>query len=104
MKDLQVLKELSGSLQTISNRKSFLLLLVACGVYFPIFFLADVPFGLTRIKPYAGGMNILDAELFYSAEQAYQRLALFGEQGRAVYINILLGELTLMAPSAIRRR
>lgn len=88
-----MLKELSHFVQSISNRKSFLLLLVAYSIYFPIFFFADVPFGLTRIKPYAEGANILDIELFYSAEQAYQRLALFGEQGRAVYFNILMGDL-----------
>jgi hypothetical protein len=48
---------------------------------------------LSRIKPYAQGTNILDVELFYTAEQAYQRLALFGAQGRAVYFNILMGDL-----------
>jgi hypothetical protein len=88
-----VLKKLSHLLNRISNRKSFLLLLVAYGIYFPVFFFSDVPFGLTRIKPYAEGKNILDVELFYTAEQAYQRLALFGEHGRAVYFNILMGDL-----------
>lgn len=70
-----------------------MLLLAAYGIYMPVFFFADVPFGLSRIKPYAQGTNILDVELFYTAEQAYQRLALFGEQGRAVYFNILMGDL-----------
>ncbi len=88
-----MLKKLSQVLQKISNRKTFLLLLVAYSIYFPIFFFADVPFGLTRIKPYAAGTTLLDVELFYSAEQAYQRLALFGEQGWAVYFTILMGDL-----------
>ena len=93
LESLKVVKKLSHFVQSISNRKSFLLLLVAYSIYAPVFFFADVPFGLTRIKPYAEGTNILDVELFYSAEQAYQRLALFGEQGRAVYFNILMGDL-----------
>ena len=88
-----MIKKLSHFVQNISSRKSFLILLVAYSIYFPIFFFADVPFGLVSIKPYAEGTNILDVELFYSAEQAYQRLALFGEQGRAVYFNILMGDL-----------
>jgi hypothetical protein len=88
-----MLKRLDHLLQQFSNRKSFLLLLAAYALYMPVFFFADVPFGLSRIKPYAQGTNILDVELFYTAEQAYQRLALFGAQGRAVYFNILMGDL-----------
>lgn len=88
-----MLKKLNHRLQQFSSRRSFLLLLAAYGIYMPVFFFADVPFGLSRIKPYAQGTNILDVELFYTAEQAYQRLALFGEQGRAVYFNILMGDL-----------
>ncbi len=72
-------------MQQTSNRKNFLVLLAAYTLYFPVFFFADVPFGVIRIKPYAQGSNILDVDLFYTAEQAYQRLALFGEQGRAVF-------------------
>jgi hypothetical protein len=90
---MKVLKKLQYRLNQISSRKSFLLLLVAYGIYFPVFFFLDVPFGLSRIEPYAQGTSILDVELFYSAEQAYERLALFGEQGRAVYFNILMGDL-----------
>jgi hypothetical protein len=90
---LNVLQKLSHRLQRFSNRKSFLLLLAAYAFYMPVFFFADVPFGLSSIKPYAQGTNILDVELFFTAEQAYQRLALFGEQGRAVYFNILMGDL-----------
>ena len=88
-----MLQQLSHRLAQFSSRKSFFLLLAAYAIYMPVFFFADVPFGLSRIKPYAQGTNILDVELFYTAEQAYQRLALFGEQGRAVYFNILMGDL-----------
>jgi hypothetical protein len=88
-----VLKKLNLLLQEFSNQKNFFLLLAAYAIYMPVFFFADVPFGLSRIKPYARGTNILDVELFYTAEQAYQRLTLFGEQGRAVYFNILMGDL-----------
>ena len=88
-----MLRNLSHLLQHVSSRKNFLLLLVAYSIYFPIFFFADVPFGLSRIKPYANGTTILDVELFYTAEQAYQRITLFGDQGRAVYFNILMGDL-----------
>jgi hypothetical protein len=96
-KGLNVLQKLSHRLQQFSSRKSLCLLLAAYAVYMPVFFFADVSFGLSRIKPYAQGTNILDVELFYTAEQAYRRLALFGEQGRAVYFNILMGDLVYPA-------
>lgn len=88
-----MLKKLNHLLQQFSSRKSLLLLLAAYAIYMPVFFFADVPFGLSRIKPYAQGKEHPDVELFYTAEQAYPRLALFGEQGRAVYFNILMGDL-----------
>jgi hypothetical protein len=36
-------------------------------------------------------------ETYYTAEQAYQRLALFGEPGRATYLRILMGDLVYPA-------
>jgi len=84
-------------IQRLSNRRNFLILLSAYCIYFPIFFFANVPFGLTRIKPYAAEMKILDLELFYTADQAFHRLDLFGEQGRKVYSTILMGDLVYPA-------
>lgn len=88
-----MLAKLNQSFQQLANRRAFLVLLAAYCIYFPIFFFANVPFGITAIRPYAAGAEILDVELFYTAEQAYERLALFGEQGRAVYLHILMGDL-----------
>ena len=56
-----------------------------------------MPFGLSKIKPYAGNASILDVETYYTAAQAYQRLDLFGEQGRAAYLRILMGDLVYPA-------
>ena len=88
-----MLAKLSSFIQRISNQRSFFLLLLAYGGYFVIFFYADVPFGLSKIKPYAGNTSILDVETYYTAAQAYQRLDLFGEGGRAAYQKILMGDL-----------
>ena len=88
-----MLTKLSSLIRRVSNRRSFLILLVTYGVYFSIFFYADVPFGISQIKPYAGRAGILDVETYYTAAQAYQRLDLFGEQGRATYQRILMGDL-----------
>lgn len=86
-----------GLLHRFAARKTLLVFLVAYAVYFPIFFFADVPFGLKRIQPYAAGTGILDVEFFYTADAAYRRLALFGEPGRAVYRAILMGDLVYPA-------
>jgi len=88
-----MLTKLSSFIQKISTLNSFIILLIAYGIYFPIFFFANVPFGISQIKPYAGGSGILDVETFYNATQAYQRLDLFGEGGRAAYQRILMGDL-----------
>lgn len=84
---------LNNQLREFANRRTFIALLLAYCIYTPIFFFADVPFGLSAIRPYASGSNILDVEFFYTATQAYDRFALFGEQGRASYVHILMGDL-----------
>lgn len=89
-----MIANLSSFIQKASNRNTFLVLLVLYILYFWVFFYADVPFGLSRMAPYTGGdVNILDMEMYYTAEQAYQRFAMFGQQGRAVYLIILTGDL-----------
>lgn len=92
-----MLVKFGQSMQRFANWRVFLILLVAYGIYFPIFFFADVPFGITAIRPYASGAGILDVELFYTAEQAYERLDLLGEQGRMAYLHVLLGDLVYPA-------
>jgi len=87
-----MVSKISLFLQTIASRKSFLILLIAYGIYFPIFFFGNVPFGLSQIKPYSGGASILDVETYYTTTQAYQRLELFGEGGRAAYLRIFMGD------------
>ena len=88
-----MLDKLNNHLRQLSSPKVLIALLIAYGIYMPIFFFADVPFGLSTIRPYAAGTNVLDVEFFYTATQAYDRLTLFGEPGRAAYLNILKGDL-----------
>jgi hypothetical protein len=88
-----VLENLNNYLRQLASRRVLIALLLAYGIYAPIFFFADVPFGLSAIRPYATGTNILDVEFFYTATQAYDRLTLFGAQGRATYLSILTGDL-----------
>lgn len=88
-----MLEQVNRLVQRRATRRSLLVLLIAYCIYFPIFFFANVPFGITAIQPYASQGGILDAEFFYSSAQAYERLASFGEQGRATYLHILVGDL-----------
>ena len=88
-----MLIQLSSALYKHATAKTFGLLLLAYGIYMPVFFYANVPFGLTQIAPYAANGGILDLDFFYSAAQAYQRLAGFGPDGRATYLRILMGDL-----------
>ena len=92
-----MITRLSSLIQKVSNWKIFCVLLVVYALYFSVFFYADVPFGLSKIKPYAGDTSILDVEMYYTPEQAYQRLAILGEQGRAAYMRILMGDLVYPA-------
>jgi hypothetical protein len=88
-----VLEQVNLLVQRLATRRSLLVLLIAYCIYFPIFFFANVPFGITAIQPYASQGGILDVEFFYTSAQAYERLTSFGEQGRAIYLHILMGDL-----------
>jgi hypothetical protein len=92
-----MLNSLNNHLRQFASRKAFFALLLAYIIYTPIFFFANVPFGISAIRPFAAGTKILDVEFFYTAKQAYDRLTLFGEQGRATYLNILKGDLVYPA-------
>jgi len=96
-KGVVVLNSLNNHLRQFSSRRAFIALLLAYSIYMPIFFFANVPFGISAIRPYAAGTNILDVEFFYTATQAYDRFTLFGEQGRATYLTILKGDLVYPA-------
>ncbi|MBI5353738.1 MAG: hypothetical protein HZB50_13935 [Chloroflexi bacterium] len=88
-----MLSKLSSMVRRITNLKSFLILLVLYTVVFATFFYADVPFGLNKMRQYAGAVNILDLKFFYTAPQAYETLDLLGEQGRAIYLRILTADM-----------
>lgn len=88
-----MLKTLSSALDRRATGTAFVVLLLAYGLYMPVFFYANVPFGLMQIAPFAVNGSILDLDFFYTAAQAYQRLAGFGAAGRATYLRILMGDL-----------
>lgn len=73
--------------------KSLTKLLVAYCLYAPMFFYSAAPYSVAAIEPYAARGGILDVEMFYTAQQAYDRIASFGESGRAVYLHILMGDM-----------
>ena len=85
--------KLSSMVRRITSLKSFLILLVLYMVVFTTFFYADVPFGLNKMRQYAGAVNILDLKFFYTAPQAYETLDLLGEQGRGIYLSILAADM-----------
>lgn len=80
-----------------ANRVTFIISLIAYAVFFPLFFFGSAPFSLTQMHPYSANGGILDAETFYTAEQAYVRLASFGEQGRQTYQLVHLGDMVYPA-------
>ena len=88
-----MLLKLSSMVRRITSLKSFLILLVLYMVVFTTFFYADVPFGLNKMRQYAGAVNILDLKFFYTAPQAYETLDLLGEQGRGIYLRILAADM-----------
>lgn len=92
-----MLERISQLVQRKATRRNLLALAIAYCIYFPIFFFAKVPFGITAIQPYASQGGILDVEFFYTSRQAYERLASFGDQGRAAYLHILMGDLVYPA-------
>jgi len=88
-----MLSKLSLAVRKMTSVKSFLVLLVIYVIVYSVFFYADIPFGLSKMKQYAGTVNILDVKLFYSASQAYATLDELGEEGRAIYLHILAADM-----------
>ncbi len=88
-----MLERVNQLVQRQATGRNLLVLVIVYCIYFQIFFFAKVPFGITAIQPYASHGGILDVEFFYTSEQAYERLASFGELGRATYLHILMGDL-----------
>lgn len=88
-----MLQKLSMKIQRVTSIKSFLILLFIYLLVYSIFFHANVPFGLNRMKQYAGSVNILDVNFFYTAPQAYEILDQLGKDGQSIYMGILAADM-----------
>jgi hypothetical protein len=73
-------------LQILASRRLMAFLLVL----FLILFLVVFPMVSAQLALFSGGLHMLDMETGYSPEQAYQMIAAYGEQGRALYITSAL--------------
>ena len=69
-------------LQMLASRRLMAVLLVV----FLVLFLVVFPMVSAQLAIFSGGLHMLDMETGYSPEQAYQMIAAYGEQGRALYI------------------
>lgn len=87
--NLLMLLKLTGLVRRNATSKALLLLFIVYMIVFGIFFYADVPFGLSAMRQYAGEVKILDTLTFYDVAQAYALLDSLGPQGRAIYARIL---------------
>ena len=88
-----MLSKLSMAIREKTSVKSFLVLLIIYTIVYSVFFYADVPFGLSKMKQDAGTVNILDVKFFYTANQAYETLDQLGKEGQAIYLNILAADM-----------
>lgn len=79
---------LSQFIQTLSGPRSLLALLaLAAGLVLTVN-LIDLPIGLRALARITD-VPILDMSFFYQADEVYRRLALFGDPGRQLYLQIL---------------
>ena len=74
----------------MTSRRSVLIALAFAGAIFVVTHLLPIPGSVHALADATGGQPILDLEPSFSAEDAYNRLAAFGEDGRAMYRRTLL--------------
>ncbi len=73
----------------ISNGKNLTLLLTLSFLLMAIINLVNLPISVPRIKQQSGGIGILDTEIFYTSEHAYQLLDALQPAGRKAYLKFL---------------
>jgi hypothetical protein len=75
------MQNLSEKLYAKANGKNVLLALAA----FLVFNALILPTAEQHIKAYSGGVGVLDLQLGYTPDKAYDMVAAYGEQGRQLY-------------------
>ena len=73
----------------ITTKPRFLLMLMITLTLVGTVNLAKLPWTLPTFKATTHGSTILDMRFHYSAEEAYQAIAGYGDAGRALYMHIL---------------
>ncbi|MBK9461404.1 MAG: hypothetical protein IPN94_18765 [Sphingobacteriales bacterium] len=76
-----LMQNLSEKLYAKANGKTILLALAA----FLVFNALILPTAEQHIKAYSGGVGVLDLQLGYTPDKAYDMVAAYGEQGRQLY-------------------
>lgn len=87
MKDLEQLP------LRLSNRNNFWLLLGLLIFFIVVIDFTSAPFSVPTFMKYTHGTKLLDMEINYSPEKAYQMLTDYGLTGRQLYLNILTMDL-----------
>mgnify|MGYP003382171708 CR=1 FL=1 len=77
-----MIKTISAKLHAHANGRSIFLLFLLMLVFAVII----VPTVQGKIKALSGGTDLIDLQLFYTAEKIYAMLASYGEAGRSLYL------------------
>ena len=84
-----MLDRISDAIGSLTNAPRFLLMLAITLALVGTVNLANLPWTLPAFKAATHGLMILDMRFHYSAAEAYQAIASYGDAGRALYMHIL---------------
>ena len=77
-----MLKKLSDTIAKVAEGKTIVVVIVI----YMIFHILVMPWAASKINDQAGGIGLLDLQLRYSPEKAYEMLSFYGDQGRRLYL------------------
>ena len=74
-----------------------LVLFIVVFGFFWLFNISKLPISVSEFINISGQDGLLDTKLFYTAQQAYDALTVYGEEGRQLYMRFLMADFVFLA-------
>lgn len=78
-----MLKKLSDTIAKVAEGRTIVVVIVI----YMIFHIAVMPWAAAKINDQAGGIGLLDLQVRYTPDKAYEMMSFYGEQGRTLYLH-----------------
>jgi hypothetical protein len=93
---LKIFNQFSHKVARLYSARRLTLLLVVFAIFFWLFNFSSAPFSNPSLMKISGGPGLLDAMLFYTAQEAFVILGQYGIQGRELYPHFLAADFVFI--------